>query len=242
MRKILSSIILIALLAITTADITAAKKDRKSRNDAQLMMLSNAEAATHGQTFVIDGHVALDIPDSCYNIYITDIDKEITDADFVACVPVKNKKFRFETDINTMKVGRIRAVMPEGHLCSAWIQIYFIPGFTVDMTVHNGYYDIQNQSAYQYMVTSWLNKEPLATLFESMGADIPESNETEFVEVTNVLNTYQYMISQLQSQITYLRHMSFDARDEQKKLLKQIDQINQKMEAIIDKYSESVQK
>ena len=66
----------------------------------------------------------------------------------MACVPVINKKFRFETDIDRIKSGRIRALFPGDKLCSAWIDFNLVPGLTLKMTVHNGWYNIENNFEY----------------------------------------------------------------------------------------------
>ncbi len=231
--------VLTALLLISAVDAGAAGKS--NNGERQGTALSDGDMGNRGYKFVIDGQVALDIPDSCYNIYITDIDKEITEADFVACVPVKNKRFRFETDLNTMKTGRIRAIMPGDNLCSAWIQIYFIPGFTLNLTVHDGYYDMTNRNEYQFMVNSWLNKDALAVLFESMGANVSQSPASKFANLMKTLQTYKDMINNLQSQINQLKTMPINTSSDMVKLLKRIDDINAKMESIIDKYADSIQ-
>ena len=35
----------------------------------------------------------------------------------------------------------MRCIFPDGSLCSAWIDLDFVPGETYNITVHNGYYD-----------------------------------------------------------------------------------------------------
>ena len=241
MKRILTSILL-ALTLVTSFPLEMdAKKDKNTLSESRMMTSEGEQAITGQHKFVIDGHVAIDIPDSCYNIYMTDIDKEITESDLVACVPVKNKRFRFETDLSTMKAGRIRAIMPGDDLCPAWIQIYFIPGFTVDMTVHNGYYDIHNQQQYTFMTNAWLNKDSLADLFESFGVDVAQSpaNSTRYADLMRTLQTYRDMINNLQSQINMLKTMPINTSSEMLKLLKRIDDINSKMELIIDQYADS---
>lgn len=98
--------------------------------------------------FVLEGTVDEAIADSCYNIYIADKQDQISDDHLVACVPVINKKFRFETDIDRIKSGRIRALFPGDKLCSAWIDFNLVPGLTLKMTVHNGWYNIENNFEY----------------------------------------------------------------------------------------------
>jgi hypothetical protein len=56
-------------------------------------------------------------------------------------VPVVNKRFEFQTELDHPMVGRLRCIFPDGSLCSAWIDLDFVPGETYRITVHNGYYD-----------------------------------------------------------------------------------------------------
>jgi hypothetical protein len=59
----------------------------------------------------------------------------------VACIPVVNKRFEWQTELTKPCVGRLRCIFPDGSLCSAWIDLDFVPGETYNITVHNGYYD-----------------------------------------------------------------------------------------------------
>jgi hypothetical protein len=59
----------------------------------------------------------------------------------VACVPVINKRFEWQTELDHPVAGRLRCIFPDGELCSAWINLDFVPGETYRITVHNGYYD-----------------------------------------------------------------------------------------------------
>lgn len=118
--------------------------------------------------FIIEGKVDNEILDSCYNIYIGDYHSQITDENLVACIPVRDKRFHYEVDLDKAKAGRLRCIFPGNELCSAWIDIHFIPGLTVYMTVHNGYYDIANQTEYNRRVS------------ESVYASAPEqANEAD---------------------------------------------------------------
>ncbi|MBP5388268.1 MAG: hypothetical protein J6Y97_12895 [Prevotella sp.] len=94
--------------------------------------------------FKIEGRVDANIADSLYNIYIADSRDALyalDDDDYVACVPVVNKRFEFQTELDHPMVGRLRCIFPDGSLCSAWIDLDFVPGETYRITVHNGYYD-----------------------------------------------------------------------------------------------------
>lgn len=95
-------------------------------------------------TFKIEGRVDENIKDSLYNIYIADTREALyalDEDDYVACVPVVNKRFEFQTELDHPMAGRLRCIFPDGELCSAWIDLDFVPGETYRITVHNGYYD-----------------------------------------------------------------------------------------------------
>ena len=104
----------------------------------------NNSQPTTAKTFKIEGRVDANIKDSLYNIYIANSAEElenIGDDDYVACVPVINKRFEWQTELDHPVVGRLRCIFPDGSLCSAWINLDFVPGETYRITVHNGYYD-----------------------------------------------------------------------------------------------------
>lgn len=196
--------------------------------------------------FVIEGTVALDIPDSCYNVYLTDIDGVLTDNDKVACVKVKNKKFRFETDLNVIKQGRIRAIMPGNELCSAWINLYFIPGFTIYMTVHDGYYDIHNQNQYDFMVSAWQNEVPVSALLARLGmATSSNSHNNNTTKFATALAYYETLINGLKHQMDDIQGQPISGEATQKsilKILERIENINEKMETIVDDYAKEINK
>ena len=85
------------------------------------------EKAAESRMFKIVGRVDENIKDSLYNIYIAE--------------PVVNKRFEWQTELTKPCVGRLRCIFPDGKLCSAWIDLDFVPGETYNITVHNGYYD-----------------------------------------------------------------------------------------------------
>jgi hypothetical protein len=94
--------------------------------------------------FKIEGRVGDDIKDSLYNIYIAESREalyNLEDHEYVACIPVVNKRFEWQTELTKPCVGRLRCIFPDGSLCSAWIDLDFVPGETYHITVHNGYYD-----------------------------------------------------------------------------------------------------
>ena len=96
------------------------------------------------KTFKIEGRVDADIKDSLYNVYIADSYADLSklgDDDYIACVPVINKRFEYSVQLDKPKAGRIRCIFPDGSLCSAWIDLDMVPGETYHITVHNGYFD-----------------------------------------------------------------------------------------------------
>ena len=101
--------------------------------------------------FVIEGSVDPGITDSCYLIYFGDENFEIIETP-VACVPVENKKFHYEVELNDLTLCRIRCIFPGGEICSAWIETLAAPGTTFELTVHNGYYS--SESLYNGYLTT----------------------------------------------------------------------------------------
>ena len=110
-------------------------------------LFENAMETAGSSTFKIEGRVDENIKDSLYNIYIADTYEElnnVADDDYVACVPVINKRFSYSVELDKPKVGRLRCIFPDGSLCSAWIDLDFVPNETYNITVHNGYFDPDN--------------------------------------------------------------------------------------------------
>ena len=119
--------------------ITSLRPDIFEKNMSSASLLSDNQ-----NTFVIDGRVGYDLNDSLYVVYMADSAEELNnvkDSDFVATMPVVNKRFSFSVQLDKPKVGRIRTVMPDGSLCQLWTNLDFVPGETYRITTHNGYYD-----------------------------------------------------------------------------------------------------
>ena len=115
------------------------------RPDVYMKNMSSAGLLSDNQnTFTIDGRVGYDLTDSLYVVYMADSAEEldkVADNDYVATMPVVNKRFSFSVQLDKPKVGRIRTVMPDGSLCELWTNLDFVPGRTYRITTHNGYYD-----------------------------------------------------------------------------------------------------
>ncbi len=126
-------------VAGTVFMITSLRPDLYQKNMSSAGLLSDNK-----NTFTIDGRVGYDLKDSLYVIYMADTAEELNnlkDSDFVATMPVVNKRFTFSVELDKPKVGRIRTVMPDGSLCELWTNLDFVPGETYRITTHNGYYD-----------------------------------------------------------------------------------------------------
>ena len=103
--------------------------------------------------FVIEGFVDENITDSCYNIYLADEHFLIQDEP-VATVPVVNKRFTYVVNIDKMTAGRLRCIFPGGELCKNTISLYFVPGETVSLFVHNGFYNLRKSEEYDDKVNN----------------------------------------------------------------------------------------
>ncbi len=106
-----------------------------------LLMSLVGISAQAQQKFVLEGTVDPDITDSCYNIYLGDEYLFIDSlAEPTACVPVVDKKFHYEVELDRVTAARVQCIFPGGQLCSAYISLTFVPGETMTLHVHNGHY------------------------------------------------------------------------------------------------------
>jgi len=145
-------------------------KDVPSIVDGYVYMISSLrpdiyeeKLATSKKIFKIEGRVDAEIKDSLYNIYIADSYdalNRVGDDDYVACVPVINKRFEYSVELDKPKAGRLRCIFPDGSLCSAWIDVDMVPGETYRITVHNGYFDEDRD--YENRVGRWSGKSLIA--------------------------------------------------------------------------------
>jgi hypothetical protein len=146
--------------------ITSLRPDLYQKNMSSAGLLSDNK-----NTFTIDGRVGYDLKDSLYVVYMADTAEELNnlkDSDFVATMPVVNKRFTFSIELDKPKVGRIRTVMPDGSLCELWTNLDFVPGETYRITTHNGYYDEDRD--YEQRVGRYSGKSLLSEL-QKRGVD-----------------------------------------------------------------------
>ena len=142
--------------------------------------------------FKIEGRVDENIKDSLYNIYIANTHEALNalgDNEYVACVPVVNKRFEWQTELDHPCVGRLRCIFPDGSLCSAWIDLDFVPGETYHITVHNGYYD--DDVAYEQRVGRLSGKSLIAPRQEVRTDDLEDDEVAAKANVNARVNAIQ---------------------------------------------------
>lgn len=203
--------------------------------------------------FVLEGTVDEAIADSCYNIYIANENSGIGASDLVACVPVVDKRFYFETELDEIKDGRLRAIFPGNKLCSSWIDVKFIPGFTLGLVVHDGYFDISNWLDYHHMLN--INKKqeisvpptpgvPDITITEPSTLIYDETAQKEKEKLDLALQSYQEMLDDIETRIAVIRDSYDKSRDETqlKSLYQQSREITENMKKLIDQYAKTIGK
>ena len=107
----------------------------------------------------------------------------------MACVPVVNKRFEWQTELDHPCVGRLRCIFPDGSLCSAWIDLDFVPGETYHITVHNGYYD--DDVAYEQRVGRLSGKSLIAPRQEVRTDDLEDDEVAAKANVNARVNAIQ---------------------------------------------------
>ena len=163
--------------------ITSLRPDLYQKNMSSAGLLSDNK-----NRFTIDGRVGYDLKDSLYVVYMADNAEELNnvkDSDFVATMPVVNKRFTFSVELDKPKVGRIRTVMPDGSLCKLWTNLDFVPGETYRITTHNGYYEQDNdyeRRVGRYSGKSLLNAQQIAGI-DDRTVKVTDKVPEEFVKV-----------------------------------------------------------
>lgn len=165
------------------------------------------------KVFKIEGRVDANIKDSLYNIYIAnsyDALNAVGDDDYVACVPVINKRFEYQTELDRPMVGRLRCIFPDGELCSAWIDLDFVPGETYHITVHNGYYD--DDEDYERRVGRYSGKSLINSEVVVDTVAVIDDFETEAPVVSEYATPQPKRNNNLKQQPTPLQNMQIEAK------------------------------
>ena len=144
--------------------------------------------------FVIEGFVDENITDSCYNIYLADEHFLIQDEP-VATVPVVNKRFTYVVNIDKMTAGRLRCIFPGGELCENTISLYFVPGETVKLFVHNGFYNLDKSPEYGNKVTRAMEIAREETNWETPHQ--PKIKGDAWKEVEHEQNDYNLLVKEV---------------------------------------------
>ena len=165
------------------------------------------------KVFKIEGRVDANIKDSLYNIYIADSYDALNavgDDDYVACVPVINKRFEYQAELDRPMVGRLRCIFPDGELCSAWIDLDFVPGETYHITVHNGYYD--DDEDYERRVGRYSGKSLINSEVVVDTVAVIDDFEAEAPVVSEYATPQPRRNNNLKKQPTPLQKMQIEAK------------------------------
>lgn len=142
-------------------------------------------AAASGK-FKIQGEIDPAIAKSCKTVCITDLDAPLSDNSTFTC-PVRDDRFFYETTLNGPKVGRIRIQDQNGELSPFWIDLTFMPDFTLRLTIRDGAYTIANIKEYNERLGRYLrDSNPSAdnirlnnaTLVDAYGCEVPVNGRT----------------------------------------------------------------
>ena len=144
--------------------------------------------------FVIEGFVDENITDSCYNIYLADEHFLIQDEP-VATVPVVNKRFTYVVNIDKMTAGRLRCIFPGGELCKNTISLYFVPGETVSLFVHNGFYNLRKSEEYDDKVNNAIDAIREETEWKTPHQ--PKIKGKAWKEVKHKQNNYNLLVKEV---------------------------------------------
>ncbi len=144
------------------------------------------------QKFVLEGTVDPDITDSCYNIYLGDeylfIDSV---AEPTACVPVVDKKFHYEVELDHITAARVQCIFPGGELCEAYISLTFVPGETMTLHVHNGHFSADYPNGSQLYNDKMLRGfMALRKQFGWKSPHMPSVKGTKWVDPQQSADTY----------------------------------------------------
>lgn len=204
-----------------------------------------ASQAADNTAFKINGTVDPAIADAGYMIYISETVAALTDSvESIECVPVVDGKFSFETSLDSMKNGRIRAVYKDGSLAPIWADLKFIPDFTMQIVMHNGYYTIVNEAEYYKRINdSFASDNDMAIISRSDLERILNARTlTPYAKQKYVANMQktEAMRSQLDAYkelLSILRgQWNISTLAEREILTKQMNEILKNMQTCVDSY------
>lgn len=142
------------LTPIDTQEEKAAPKEKTKEekeevpNEQLTKMLKDAQTNLKGN-FEIIGKRDPELWDRGYFICYKDETDMYVEPILVA---TNGTNFSYKHDLKDITMGRVRALMKDGTICSEWIDIPFVPGEIAELSVHNGYYSLTGSSFYKQWV------------------------------------------------------------------------------------------
>lgn len=110
-------------------------------------LLKNARQYTNGN-FILTGRKDKELGDVGYYIYKANDDFTFP-TDIHDDVRVEDNKFRYACYLTDITWGKVNAIMHDGTICTAWIEIPFVPGEEAVLNVHDNYYSLTGTTFYQ---------------------------------------------------------------------------------------------
>ena len=133
------------------APIETKEEKEEVPNEQLTKMLKDAQTNLKGN-FEIIGKRDPELWDRGYFISYKDETDMYVEPILVA---TNGTNFSYKHDLKDITIGRVRALMKDGTICSAWIDIPFVPGEIAELSVHNGYYSLTGSSFYK----QWVQEE-----------------------------------------------------------------------------------
>lgn len=151
--------ILDQMLSVTpdsTDYLQSSKRDEVKDNARTLLNLIQRMSTNYNpakfestpSTFTIEGHIDDELWDIGYYIYTSDDDLMINTNE-TELIKADGQNFFYQAELDDVRLGRVRALFKDGTVCSAWIDMLFVPGETAELSVHNGYYSLTGSGFYR---------------------------------------------------------------------------------------------
>ncbi len=194
--KALSAVAVAALFCTFT--FTSCKANETSAN--------TGEDTFQPGWFVIHGTADNEISDSAYNVYLGDKYQHLSKEPDTS-VAVNNKQWEYKVYLDAPRAGQVAAIFPGGSVCEATIGFIAIPGDTVCINVHNGFYDTEGSSREHYIKAN----QAIKAMREATNGETPYLPQIECAKHwTKVgqrkksnINTYQTTQSLMVSEVFF---------------------------------------
>lgn len=178
-----------------------------------------------GGMFVLHGTVADNLTDSCRYVDIKIADAVSGNNAPSFRLPVENGEFNYTVYLDEPTTAQVRTASP-----SNWMNIYAIPGFTLDMTVESDTYVINNGTEYQAKASE--SKKMLASQ-----SRLSKSNAIDRAYNLKLsIDAYKGQIERLNRQIAIMKTQKAPEQVV-RELFDQIVEIYSYMNDLIDDYA-----